>query len=201
MTIYETEIWKRFKQGDIKAFEQLYDQFSKQLYKYGCGFSFDQELVEDCIQDLFSDLWNNKKNLSDTTSVKFYLMRSMRRMLFRKSQREKRRQETECDFEDAFVYEASPESIYILDEEEKGKQLLITEALNNLPTRQREVMYLRYYQDLSFDEIAEMMEMSKKTAYNIVFIALDSLKKKLGISSSKLFSAMLAAWYLSNLKF
>lgn len=201
MIIHETEIWKQFKQGDVKAFELLYDQYSRQLYKYGCGFSFDQELVEDCIQDLFSDLWHNKKNLSDTTSVKFYLMRSMRRMLSRKTQRDKRRQDTEYGFEEAFIYEASPESIYILDEEEKGKQILLTEALNSLPVRQREVMYLRYYQDLSFDEIAEMMDMSKKTAYNIVFIALDSLKKKIGIASSKLLSAMLAAWYLSNLNF
>ncbi|WAC40385.1 RNA polymerase sigma factor [Pedobacter sp. SL55] len=67
--------------------------------------------------------------------------------------------------------------------------MLIT-ALNSLSFRQREVMYLRYYQDMSFDEISQIMEIPKKTAYNIVFIALDVLKKKLNLSSAKLLSLL-----------
>lgn len=201
MICQETDVWKKFKEGDVASFEYLYDNYSRQLYKYGCGFSFCQELVEDCIQELFSELWNRREKLSDTTSVKFYLLRSMRRMLFRKTQRDKKRQDIEYGFEGAFQHEISPESIYILDEEERGRQLLLAEVLNSLPFRQREVMYLRYYQNLSFDEIAELMDMTKKTAYNLVFIALESLRKKLNISAVRLFSVLISVLYISNLKF
>jgi RNA polymerase sigma factor (sigma-70 family) len=72
---------------------------------------------------------------------------------------------------------ASTESDFISNENIKQREVVLSKAINNLPARQREVMYMRYYQGLSFDQIAGLMLLSRKSAYNIVFKALDALRK------------------------
>ncbi|WAC40384.1 RNA polymerase sigma factor [Pedobacter sp. SL55] len=116
--IQESEIWEKFKSGHTSSFEWIYDRYSKELFKYGCGFSFDQDLVEDCIQELFTSLWQKRKGLGPTTSIKFYLLGSLRRMLVRKTSQSKKRALNEIEFYDAFQHQSSPESIFILEEED-----------------------------------------------------------------------------------
>lgn len=177
----EEQLWTLLLQGDISAFEQLYDRYSLILYRYASSISGDAHLVEDCIQELFTRLWEKRKTISVTSSVRFYLLSSIRRMVIRKLQQQNKRSQYEKG-SDGFIFEGSlsPEHGYILQEEDNRLQHILLNAINALPVNQREIMYLRYYQSLSFDEIASLTGVEKKTAYNLVFIALRNLKKKLG---------------------
>lgn len=171
----EEKIWDEFRAGSIAAFEKLYDFYSTQLYRYGRNFSNEEEIIEDCIQELFTGLWEKKERIGATTSVRFYLLRSMRRMLHRRLQQEIKNSSFPEDT--SFEMESSPEQVFILTESDRKLQGCLLRALNGLTARQREVIFLRYYQGLSFDEIAEITDFSKKTAYNLVFIALGTLRK------------------------
>ena len=79
----EMALWRAFKSGDQAAFARMYQCYSRVLYGYGFRVTHDAALIEDCIQDLFIELWRTRENLSDTTSIKFYLFRSLRRRISR----------------------------------------------------------------------------------------------------------------------
>lgn len=175
----EEQLWNALRQGDIKAFEKLYDQYAEILYRYSRNFSEDTYLAEDCIQELFTRLWEKRTTLGPTTSVRFYLLGSLRRLLFRKLKEQNKRNKFEQGANESFQGIGSPEHGYILREEDFHLQRILLEAINSLPVNQREVMYLRYYQGLSFDEIAAMTGLNKKSAYNMVFLALKTLRTKL----------------------
>ena len=84
----DTLLWKSFKQGDKKAFEQLYKKYFKVLGSYGFRLSQDKDLVEDAIHDVFIDLWRRKEYLSDVQNVKFYLFSAIRNQFSRNTQKD-----------------------------------------------------------------------------------------------------------------
>lgn len=177
----EEQLWILLQRNNMPAFEELYDRYARVLYRYCRNFSDDTHLIEDCIQELFTRLWEKRATLSATSSVRFYLLRSVRRALFRKLQQQNKRNKFEQG-EPGMMFEGirSPEHGYILREEDARLQRILLEAINGLPINQREMMYLRYYQGLTFDEISSVTGVQKKSAYNLVFIALKTLRKKLG---------------------
>ncbi len=59
----------------------LYKSHIEILYRYGHKLTTDTQLVEDSIQDMFIELWNSRKRLSDTDSIKYYLFRILRRKI------------------------------------------------------------------------------------------------------------------------
>lgn len=175
--IHEENLWYRLRNGEEDAFEQIYDQYADRLFQYGSRYTGDHELVEDCIQDLFIRIWEKRKSIGPTTSILYYLLASMRRSIFRKIRQENKRHSLEHEL---FHIQVIPDpSASDFDEEEKQIQALLLKAINKLPPRQREILYLRYYQGLSFDEITLMMSWSRKTAYNLVFKALKSIRENL----------------------
>src|SRR5690606_40649004 len=79
----ELELWRQFKAGDESAYIIIYQKYFRILYRFGVKISNNPEMVKDCIQDLFIDLWNNKKQLSDTDSITFYLWASLKRKIYK----------------------------------------------------------------------------------------------------------------------
>lgn len=179
--ISDEELWSRFRNGDVLSFEKIYDDYATTLFQYGRNYATNQAFVEDCVQELFTEIWEKRANLGTTTSIRFYLFSSIRRKIFRRLEQEKKRGEHEKKNQLSFRSITTPESDLILNEEGKKIQHLLLEAVNSLPERQREVLFLRYYVGLSFDAITEMLGLPKKTAYNIIFKALETLRKKLNL--------------------
>ncbi|TPG71851.1 RNA polymerase sigma factor [Hymenobacter nivis] len=81
----ETELlWQQFKRGDWEAYTKLYNQNIKLLTNYGHKFTRDRTLIEDTAQDLFIKLWASRASLGTPLSVKNYLYKALRSILFRK---------------------------------------------------------------------------------------------------------------------
>ena len=79
----ESRLWVEFLEGSSDAFEHIYESYFDKLYNYGVHLCRDKTLVEDCIQELFLDLWNNRNNINLAKSVKYYLLKSLRRRIIR----------------------------------------------------------------------------------------------------------------------
>src|SRR5262245_24498141 len=79
----DAALWTAFRMGDEKALVSIFDRFTKLLYNYGYKIVREEDVVKDAIQDLFIELWKNRETLGDTTSIKFYLFKSLRRKLIR----------------------------------------------------------------------------------------------------------------------
>ena len=163
--------WSLLQKQDSVAFECIYKTYARLLHNYGYRLVADKELVKDTVQDLFVQLWNNASKLPAVTSVKAYLIVALRRELLRRITRQRQfvHQETELSEESAEEQ---------LIEEQTGEMISdgLSKFIQKLPTRQREIIFLKYYSGLSTEEIASAMDLTSGSVYKLVYKALDSLK-------------------------
>jgi len=170
-------LWNLFKQGDWNAYTVLYDQHFTLLNNYGYKFTKNVNTIEDAIQDLFISLWTNRQSLGNPISVKNYLYKSLRNSLLRKVQIQSRFVEFLDD--SAAPFEISFDQKIIVGEEEKELQTKITFSLAKLPPRQQEIIFLRFYEDFDYQEIADIMDINVSSAYKLLYKALHSMEAAL----------------------
>lgn len=175
--IDEVAIWDQFRSGDQKAFTELYQHFVQPLYSYSMGVTSDKELIKDCLHDLFVELWRNHATIGPTTSVKFYLMASIKRKLVRHlvTQMKNHVHHTNymLDFSEA---DYSQESILIKYEDEIRTNKQLANCLNMLSKRQREAISLRFFENMDTDQISDSMKINPQSVYNLIFGALRVMK-------------------------
>jgi RNA polymerase sigma-70 factor (ECF subfamily) len=170
-------LWQAFRLGDEVAFTTLYQQHVRVLYSYGKKLLADDAAVEDLIQDLFIDLWQNKERLSDIDSPRFYLFRSLRRRIYKALPANDKMAHNWETMPDDLMPITLPEEFYIIEEEDSKKQKNdLTLWLKALPVRQYEVLMLRYYEDFSYHEIAEILSINEQSVRNLVQRAVMKLR-------------------------
>jgi len=171
-------LWSNLKAGDEKSFSLLFEKYYADLIRYGNSFSPFKEKVQDCIQDVFTDLWIYRQSISDSVVVKAYLLSSVRKRIARLNERDYIFMKTTTTDSIEFLFDFSIEHQLISDEESAIKVVQLNSFLNNLPARQREALYLRYHQGLSVEQIAEMLQINYQSANNLLHRALLQLRKE-----------------------
>ena len=171
-------VWSMFKRGDKEAFAILYQRHFKMLFQYGTKLADDSDLVKDCVHDVFVDLWKRKANLADPKSVKAYLLSAMQHKLIRQLSRARSRQNkiTPSDTPDLV---RCREDQMIEDQIELEQNYVVNKALQVLTKRQREAVYLKFYCNLSYKEVAASMSISVDSIYNLISKAIDDLQLEL----------------------
>lgn len=165
------------------AFRSHFDS----LYNYGLRITKDGELVKDCIQELFFRMWKNNIDFTSVSNQKPYLLKGLRRQILNVLEL-KYNQMDRVKVEETLSIEFSVEDCYIHNQYEEELRIKILNALNNLSKKQREAIYLRYFENLGYEEIAEIMNINLQSAKNNVQRGLDSLKEML---SAILFSYLI----------
>lgn len=174
-------LWNAYRSGNADAFGALMRVHYPDLFHYGTRFTRDTELVKDCLQDLFLELWINRETISETCFVKYYLLKALRRKLNRRIGRSRYTGSwEELHFESLFSGAPAPETGIIREEGLVELARKIRHALTGLSKRQQEVIYLRYYVDADIEEIAEIMSINRQSVYNLLHDALKKLKKSSG---------------------
>ncbi|CAG5068435.1 RNA polymerase sigma factor FliA [Dyadobacter sp. CECT 9623] len=186
LTLPENELWKSFISGDQQAFSQLYDQYSDSLFAFGMRYTTDDDLVKDCIHDLFIDLHSYRSGLSREVNVKFYLLKSFRRKLHAAHRKSSIFSIDRWNADESFgmnAFSFSIEHEIIMDESQREILQQLASEINQLPDRQREILYLKYNQDLDYDQIAAIMQISVPTCRTFIYRALKQLRGKLEFGS------------------
>ncbi len=178
VNIPDLHIWQSFLQGDKSSFERLMELHYKSLFNFGSKYSSNAEMVKDCIQELFVGVWNRRLHLSSNVNPRAYLIASLRRGLHRKIQSENRllKYRDNLDASDYFDFELSIEEKIIDNEEIRHLAKKIFEVVSRLPKRQKEVIYLKFFQHLSRDEIADIMGNNPQTVSNLLQLAFKKLR-------------------------
>ena len=173
----EIEYWSSLRNGDPAALSWLYKRYFKVLYNYGKKINAEDEALEDAIHDLFVDLWRFRENLSGTTSVRFYLYRSLRRRIVR-NDNGKHLLVNEGDISETLLRSVPSFENEIIEKE--GTDIRVThlkKLLNDLSPRQYEAMILRFYDEMSFEEIGGILNVNEQSARNLVQRGLTQLKQ------------------------
>ena len=185
-------LWKHLRNGDELAFSALFERYYGSLVSYGRSLMAAQECVPDCVQDVFIDVWRYRQSLNEVSSVKAYLLSSVRKRIarlherdhiFRPGRRSGRSagaapvgQTASLDTID-FLLDFSIEEQLIADETTAAQVRQLNHLINALPPRQKEALFLRYHHGLSVEQIAETMHINYQSAVNTLHRAIQQLRQ------------------------
>jgi RNA polymerase sigma factor (sigma-70 family) len=174
--------WISYREGDERSFERIYQLYYSQLANYGGKFTQDTGIIEEGIQDLFLKLWKNRARIGQPPAIKYYLFKAFRRTLTRKLQKKDRLFFLPGNEDDLFFQlELSPEQLLVKYEQLQDLKKQVDTILLTLTNRQREVVYLKFYEDLTYEEIADMLQMNVGGVYKLTYRALDRLRQQMGL--------------------
>ena len=178
-TFDDITLWTNLKNGDEKSFSLLFERYYSSLVSYGNSLSPFAEKVQDCIQDVFTDIWVYRNSLQSSVVVKAYLLSSVRKRIARLNERDHIFRKAASTDALAFLLEFSVENDLLDDDyATKEKVTHLNKLLNDLPARQKEALYLRYHQGLNVEQIAEMLDVNYQSASNLLHRGLLTLRKE-----------------------
>lgn len=189
--------WQQFIGGDHKAYSWLYKTYIQVLYSYGTRFTSDHELIKDCIQEVFTTIWKNRNNLALPDNVKVYLMVSLKNSLIRHLYKNELFQKYDPDETIIFSLESTVEEEFIENEESSHLQQKIKEIISILTPRQQEIIFYRFIQELSFDEICSLMDLNYQSAQNLIQRSLKKVRENYN-GSLTIFLLLFIALYKEN---
>ncbi|WP_183580857.1 RNA polymerase sigma factor [Mucilaginibacter sp. X5P1] len=182
-------LWKCFIHGDDDAFASIYSGYIDVLYAYGKRHLDDEDLIQDCIQDMFIDLCQYRARLSPDVNIKFYLFSVLKHRINRCQKNIKviEQESSSYDYQSSGTFNlcfSAEESLIRAEETTECLKPLIQE-MNLLPSRQKEVLYLRFNAELEYEEIAALMKISVSSCRTMLFRAVKQLRKRLENSPAK----------------
>lgn len=172
-------IWGLMKEGDQKGLEELYRMHVDDMYRFGFSIYPDEDLVKDSIQEVFLDIWQYRENLVCPDNAKFYLFRSLSNRVKRELGKKSRLLIGELEnIRLPELAESSFEDQLIGIENHNFDLNKLTRAFKKLSLKQREIIHLIFFENLSYQEVAKVMEISLRSSYTLAWKALDALKKE-----------------------
>ncbi|GAB3985604.1 sigma-70 family RNA polymerase sigma factor [Spirosoma daeguense] len=190
----ETLLWQQFREGQADAYQAMVQHFYRELHFYGGRFTRDSDLLKDCLQDLFLDLWTYRHKIIQTNYIRPYLYKSLRRKIYRELMRHSAVvSEESVMFDDVSSEEITAEQALIRTELSEYQTARLNALLAQLSDRQREAIHLKFYAELSNDEIADILAVNKQSVANLLHRGLSRLRE----SWPSLLS-LLTGWLLSE---
>ena len=168
----DNTLWIEFLAGSEQAFERIFRTYYRDLYDYGMRLTSEPDLVDDCLQNLFQRLWFHRIKLRpvEAAAIKPYLFKGLRNQLINEWKAQRRRSTLHADYsaEVAFEVQYSPEDFLISQQLSAAQNARLLTALGQLSNRQREAIYLKFFDGFSYDRISEIMELNQQSARNLI---------------------------------
>lgn len=172
-------LFTKFKEGDKHAFSFFYEFYINDLYAYGISLGGEKEVVKDTIQDIFLKIYFEEKNYSSIDHLKYFLLKSLKNRLYNIYKSKSVSTSTGIT-EDVLSFSITTTVLdRIIDEEDCTiiKQQ-VDDLLSKLTSRQKEAIYLRFMQELEYEEIAEIMEITQHAARKLISRSLERLRNE-----------------------
>lgn len=174
----DSQLFDALRDGNKEAMSHLFLRHYDYLMHYGLQISGNRLQVQECLQELFIYLYEASYRLNGINQVRAYLFKSLRRRIIEKVKKEQQKNNSEQRFDKVDILFIREDLEEALVKQEQDRQRL-AQALNRLPWRQREAIYLRYYNGLNTREIADIMGAANQTVLNTLYQALQNLRKHL----------------------
>ncbi len=173
------EIWQNIRNGDAAAMRTLYQGCYQELYAFGFRILADKDKIKDCLHEVFCEIWQKRASIGEVTHVKAYLKTCVRHKLLKEIKHDQRTERLSSDSELSDLTQNSYEQLLIESENDADAKLKLWKALEQLTEAQKEVIKLKFFDELSYDAIAILLKLKPRTIYNHMYMAIDILRKAL----------------------
>jgi|GEM_PF-4850432 len=160
--------------GEAGSLGRLYELHKPAMVRYGYKLTDCRDVIDDCIHDVFHEIYRSRQRINPQAPVLYYLLSSLGNRLRRVIKREGNRTELTLDYGD--TWEESPEVLYMEQEQQQAGSRRIHSALGRLSRRKQEILRLRYWEDQSPQEIAGKMNLQRQATYNLLYEATRSMR-------------------------
>ncbi|WP_372634380.1 RNA polymerase sigma-70 factor [Fodinibius sp.] len=166
----------RIRQGDERAFERLFKRYFYKLSRFAWRYVKSKAIAEELVQEVFADIWDKKKEWNPTSSLKLYLYQSVKHQALDYLKHEQVRGEYDPQWMEKREYPT-------INFQDTRRQQQIREAISKeieaLPPRSKMTYKLHRHDGLTYEEIAEVMDVSVKTVESQMTRTLKRLRKRL----------------------
>lgn len=172
--------WQQLREGNREALFGLYNSNYFHLVRFGLKITASDELVKDCVAQLFFQLWDRHQRLNEVQQVRSYLFTALRRMLIDQLEYHSRTDTAIADFSSKEAGEELPyEEIIIRVQGDEEVRKKLHRAIAMLTPRQTELIRLMFFEGMTYEQVAAYTSQSIKTAYNTIYNAITELRKML----------------------
>src|SRR5690625_1144065 len=170
-------LWSEARSGSEEALSDLFCVSYTWLFDYGYRIVPREAFVKDAIQELFLTLWEKRETINEARSVRSYLCSSLRRLIFRRIRKQKNRSRRNIRYKREVDGELrTTEELIIHVETDREKKYQLANALGVLSDRQKEAIFLKFYEGFTNSEIARIMKINKQSVYNHVSKAINKMQ-------------------------
>ncbi len=174
--------WLAFLSGDQNAFTRIYQHYTPSLMAYGAKFVSDEQVIDDAVQDVYIELYVKRARLGPSIkNLKAYLFASLKNALLKKLRKQKNFPTLSLDslILPDFSIEYDIQNQLIDAEISQERSARMQKATSNLSPKQKEIIYLKFEEELAYNEISDVMKISIESARKQLYRALTSLREQL----------------------
>ena len=175
---YIAGLVKKAQQNNSDAFAELYALTYNKVYNYARHYLHNDFLAQDALQEIYISALKNIIGLNDPTLFIAWLIRISFHVCYDMGKNQKNTADSSADaelleiVEDEHIY-SNPEENY----QKKDEHLRLKEALNQLPFQERQVIIMRFYNDMKLEEIAAACGISRSTVKRLLASGENTLKR------------------------
>ncbi|WP_316794724.1 RNA polymerase sigma factor [Pedobacter frigoris] len=172
--------WEAMCTGDKKAFLDLYKGLYRSLSVFGLRVCSDPDVVSDTVNQVFLELWEKHEFLPRVDQVESYLRTILKRKILKQiGHQQKLDRVISAIAKDGELTEMPYEELIVKIQSDDLVKRRLSQALEKLSLQQRKLVQLRFYEGLSYEEVAATAQLTVRTAYNTIYEALKILRKYL----------------------
>src|SRR5690606_8890356 len=175
--LQDSDLWNQFCSGNKKALKTVYDRCAKECLIYGYKLCKDKAIVEDALQEIIIRFWEKRASLPEVTNIKSYIFTAIRRKIFRKMMY---KPQWESLDEHDFLFEnhqfSINEGVFDHIPERENLSSDVRRMVSQLSSRQKEIVYLKYFEGMDYEEIEKIMGINYQSSRNLLSKALKNLR-------------------------
>ena len=168
LRIRTQQLVAQFCSGNDQAYAELYDMYIQMLYNYGLKLTSDQELLKDCVHDVFVKVYLKRNEKNAIKNLCSYLLISLKNRLLDEFRRQTFTTPNEVE---EYEYRRAAEDVerdYICQERSLFQTEQVTHLMQNLTRRQRQAITLYYLEERKYEEICKIMQMNYHSVRNLM---------------------------------
>lgn len=151
-----------------KAFSKLLDDYQERLYWHIRKIVGTHENADDVLQNTFLRIYKSLPNFQQKSSLHTWMYRIAYNESIRYIETQKKKEHSSLDEENSYYLNNLEEDVYFDGDE---AQLMLNKVINELPEKQKRVFQLKYFDELKFREIAEILEVKEGTLKSLYYTA------------------------------